>query len=626
MFEREIQFIYDFNQNKVKKLGSFMTFEQIQSIELHPAILQYISGEIDFLIFEDRQKLLNDSLFDYSGENIGRHFSLISGEIKKVKRFSISYIEKLILHASSFTVNYLIRPNWSLLRFIFEDEKEKSTLEIKQILNYLFYYPYLKKIISSYFDKKKLYTISYDSFNELLIKIDKAGLESDYTKIVDEALDSMAEFFNIGVYKKRLVPVKAVELFLKDKSLNSHVRKLISKFNDPSVNKYDVLDVMRVLHSVVYEKEEIIEELESPKTTWSEEISTGTKIDEPEEDQTSTPEREEEFIISNEISSEKNIEVETLNSIPGKEQESDMMDSPPVFSDVEEKFQSGTSELDSVLESIEEKEESKEINREEMMLDVKDEIVIQEKQIEDSEDIADHVEVKTEEISGEDYDAAKELYMEETGNLESEEEFSEDEVIDDYHELDVKDEKIFIQDESEIETGLTEKSSIQQEIEDVDELDFITRESETEQPLAEEPDEEIDLSKIDETMFKDDKEEPSLFKEEDFDEKKISSSELETIKEMNMDWEESKNSDDIKPKSLDITEILGNKKMSRILDIIFDYDMEDFANTIERITDSKSKEEAFHLIERVCENAQISPTSKEAKAFKSIIEEYFDRK
>ena len=98
MFEREIQFIYDFSHNKVKNLGSFITFSELKSTDLHPAILQYISAEIDFYIFEDRQKLLKDSLFDYSGDTINTYFLHISEEIKKVKKFSQSYIEKLILH------------------------------------------------------------------------------------------------------------------------------------------------------------------------------------------------------------------------------------------------------------------------------------------------------------------------------------------------------------------------------------------------------------------------------------------------------------------------------------------------------------------------------------------------
>ena len=77
MFEREIKFIYDFNLNKVNRLGPYFTFEQLLASDVHPAILQYISAEIDYLIYEDRQKLLKNSLFDYSGEKISFHFNSV---------------------------------------------------------------------------------------------------------------------------------------------------------------------------------------------------------------------------------------------------------------------------------------------------------------------------------------------------------------------------------------------------------------------------------------------------------------------------------------------------------------------------------------------------------------------
>ena len=90
MFEKEIEFIYKYNLNKIKHLGSFITYEQLLATNIHPALLQYLSAEIDFLIYEDRQKLLKDSLFDYSGEKITEYFSSIGEEIKKTKKFSLT--------------------------------------------------------------------------------------------------------------------------------------------------------------------------------------------------------------------------------------------------------------------------------------------------------------------------------------------------------------------------------------------------------------------------------------------------------------------------------------------------------------------------------------------------------
>ena len=56
MFEKEIKFISDFCLNKVKGLGSFFTYEKLAGTDLHPAILRYISAELDYMIYSDRKK------------------------------------------------------------------------------------------------------------------------------------------------------------------------------------------------------------------------------------------------------------------------------------------------------------------------------------------------------------------------------------------------------------------------------------------------------------------------------------------------------------------------------------------------------------------------------------------
>ncbi len=67
MYEKEIQFITDYNLNKINNLGSSFTLEKLIDLELHPAIIRYISGELDYLIYRDRKVLLENSSFDYSG-------------------------------------------------------------------------------------------------------------------------------------------------------------------------------------------------------------------------------------------------------------------------------------------------------------------------------------------------------------------------------------------------------------------------------------------------------------------------------------------------------------------------------------------------------------------------------
>ena len=83
MFENEIKFINDFTLNKTKDLGSLFTIEQLLSSDLHPSIKRYVESEINYLIHQDRKKLIDNSLFDYSGAKISNYFNLIADEIKK---------------------------------------------------------------------------------------------------------------------------------------------------------------------------------------------------------------------------------------------------------------------------------------------------------------------------------------------------------------------------------------------------------------------------------------------------------------------------------------------------------------------------------------------------------------
>jgi hypothetical protein len=150
MFEKEIKFIVDFSLNKVKTLGSFFSFEKLLATDVHPAILHYISAEIDFLIFEDRKNLIQNSVFDYSGPEIANYFNLIGQEVKKTRRISVDDIKKLITQAVSFNVNYIARPKWSLTKLIFNESEMKPIEEVKLSLSYVFYYDYFKNILLSY--------------------------------------------------------------------------------------------------------------------------------------------------------------------------------------------------------------------------------------------------------------------------------------------------------------------------------------------------------------------------------------------------------------------------------------------------------------------------------------------
>ena len=249
MFEKEIKFISDFSLNKVKKFGSFFTFTKLLSSDVHPAIIQYISAELDFLIFEDRKKLLQNSAFDYSGTEIAKHLNIIGEEIKRDKKISFEDVKKLMIQAVSFNINFLVRPNWSLVKLVFNDSEQRTIDEIKLAFNYIYYYDYIKNIFLGYLIKRKVTVLSITEFEAILSKIDKELFLSQPEKFLDNSIYSTAEFFNEGGVNKTTIAPAYFELFLKEKNLIDYQFKIRKHFPADSNQSYNVEEVKKVLYS-----------------------------------------------------------------------------------------------------------------------------------------------------------------------------------------------------------------------------------------------------------------------------------------------------------------------------------------------------------------------------------------
>lgn len=557
MFEREIKFIYDFNLNKVNRLGPYFTFEQLAGIDIHPAILNYISAEIDFLIFEDRHALLKNSVFDYSGEKISNYFSLISEEVKKSKRFALEYVSKLILHGSSFTINYLMRPKWTLSKFVFDEGDHKTTLEIKQILNYIYYYQYLKKILISYINSKKIISMNSTEFGELLDRVDKLGIETYLPSILSNATKSMADFFNIGEIQKNKIPFLAVQKFLEEKKLEKHITKIHSVFGEDNSQKINVADLQKSLDSVMIEKHESAPEEKVVEEEIKEEISPVAEpvFDTEDVELVETenyPENlqnidEEEVIVKPtklRIRIDKDNEIEAVEELNESEQEIMLEENtlPEVESELEkETFIEEESEIEPILEDQPEPGESEPDQLQHLR------VVDEDEKIQDDETIIEPINMRTEE--------------DESG--------MDEEVL-----SDGKDGESFID-------PLHPDVLYDQIIKEKEEHEESMLRTILEKSDADSDEQEADTSK-------------------------------DSIKENGK-------------QKMDIAELLEHKDMTRIIEVIFDYDIEEFANTLDEISGCESMEDALVVLNQSLTNRNISRNSKEAEAFKSIISQYFNR-
>ena len=321
MYEKETQFIIDFNINKIENLGKSFTFEKLIDLELHPAIIKFITGELDYRIYQDRKILLENSAFDYSGLKIGEYFNQISREIRKTIKLPSEQVKDFIINAVVFNVRYLLHPAEEITNLVYKSNNEpKSVSEIRAYLNYIYYYDYLRNILNSYLTKRKFKSFTPKEFKLVIDKISEEVLSQKKEEVIDDAIDSIADFFNDGAVNKRAIAIKLVEEYMKKNNLSEQCLKLNKVYED-SKKKVDVSELKEVLVSpvvdsdLVEDNEERTEE-KSPRVEieFEEENEIDSEITEikggTDESKTDRDIIEEEIIEDDTVPAEARIEFE----------------------------------------------------------------------------------------------------------------------------------------------------------------------------------------------------------------------------------------------------------------------------------------------------------------------------
>ncbi len=543
MFEKEIKFIIDFTLNRISKLGSFFTYEKLASAEVHPAIILYISAQLDFLIYEDRKKLLQNSSFDYSGSEISKYFNLISEEIKKNKRLAFEDIRTLVAHAVTFNINYLIRPNWTLSKLIFDGNKTRNVTEIKLMLNYLYYYDYVKNVFYGYFSKRKILSLSENEFENILGKIDHQMFDEHTRDLIDNALVSIGDFFNEGGLNKTRISAQAVEIFLKEKNLTEEMFKLRRSIPAEDKRKYEIEEIRKILYS----REPV--KVQPGKQT-KEEI--------PEESPDDTAVNEAEP-VTEEIA-------DPVESVKEELAEEPLQESGEVTDEVEEVPEEDAAPRIDEDKVIERESPDDFLSRFETELKSLEELEAQLK----SPDIEENLTFE---------ELEEELNPEATVEKEGPEETKETGGIEERGDID------------ETEETVEEESLTFEEL--------MSEENEQSDPVIE------------------DEEEPSeelIIEEEEF----TPLDEAEAEKKLPDTAPAAK-------KNNDILSFLSDKEMDKIVSNVFNDDESDFVNTMEKISDSATYDEATEILKAVFFSYRVSPYSKDAVSLTNAVSNFFSQ-
>ena len=604
MFENEIKFISDFTLNKVKELGSFITIEKFLAIDIHPSIKKYVEGEIDYLISEDRKKLIENSLFDYSGTEISNYFTLIGNEIKKTKKISYEDIKNIVLQAVSFNANYVVRPKWSLSKLIFGNNKSVSVNELRLMLNYTYYYEYLNNVFLAYLSKKKILNITVTEFELIVNKIDRELFMLHQSKLVDNALYAIADYFSIGGLNKSTVTVESVENFLKEKNLTELLFKLKRAYSNSAKKKADIDEIRKVLYSTLSIDSPFVES-DNQENVAADERHFENPLKEEFVDEEELPgtedvrENESEFDLGKQEETEAFVDVEQTVEIPFSEDEEK----------VDEKLSEDLEEAIKISEPEKFEVKSEEPQSLEITSEESNDLVINE--IDSSSDVTE-----------------MELVISDTNPVEESESLLKESI-------DEEDVLASLTEEIEKDKNKDDEIIILDEKEQEDLLSFYDNELEIsiddDLPIGKDKNPESvenASDEINELVFEHD-----LQVEDDGAEDEVPIDKIDFEKDL-LGVEETKSTENVQEENLsepavskkndDIFTYLSKKEIDRVIKNLFNSDSEDFANTVEKMSLCETYQEASVILENIFKYARIKPHSRDAASLTTAVAKYFN--
>jgi hypothetical protein len=225
IFETEIEIITNTVRGKTIGEEETIRLRDLLASDIHPAIKSYFKNEVEWLLQQERALEVRSKKFPYTLPEISRLYKQIDLLLVYNYQFGRLEFETMLDHAVHFQFNYLCRPRWTMLNFIFEHQRRRTASEIERKLRYCVDYSYYTEIVQRYMEEHGVAEMSYEEFSELLEKIDREILAAHTSVELALMARPMLRFIEAGqpvpapTVTEARIPINAAIVFFEDKSL-----------------------------------------------------------------------------------------------------------------------------------------------------------------------------------------------------------------------------------------------------------------------------------------------------------------------------------------------------------------------------------------------------------------------
>jgi hypothetical protein len=256
IFETEIEMIINSVRSRTIGEAESIRLKDVLAANVHQAIKAYFKARVEQLLQHERQLEVRSKKFPYALPEVVRLQEQSDLLLVHNYEFGRHDFEGMLDHAVHFEFNFLCRPQWTLLSFIFENQRRRSTSDIERKLKYCVDYAYYAEIIRRYIEDRGLAELTYEEFGSLLERIDQeivarhssvelALMARPMLRFIEAALPIQA-----GTSAEAHIPINAAIVFFEDKKLNVIKERLESERDGNGIADISLLQLANMIEKV----------------------------------------------------------------------------------------------------------------------------------------------------------------------------------------------------------------------------------------------------------------------------------------------------------------------------------------------------------------------------------------
>jgi hypothetical protein len=220
MFEQETDELIRILFHRVGEGRSTIAVKHILAANIPSPIKTFFRADVEAMLLEEQNQARTTSRFNHDHpEVLG-----LQNQINSVLVLHYSYPESVfhdrLTDGVHLLINYLARPQWTLVESVFEKKNSISTPALDALLQYYEPYDYLKHLLHHYLVTKKIQAIDRGTFSTLLWKLDGEYIRR---KDGDQIARLLIPFFDminfLRIREEPTLPVNVLEKYFEDKGL-----------------------------------------------------------------------------------------------------------------------------------------------------------------------------------------------------------------------------------------------------------------------------------------------------------------------------------------------------------------------------------------------------------------------